>query len=48
MKSGQIRTGLVSIEPIDLRGEPCLLTVISDITERKRAEEKTREIQEYC
>jgi PAS domain S-box-containing protein len=40
MKSAQVRTGLVSVEPIDLGGEPCLLTVISDITERKQAETK--------
>jgi len=43
MKSGQIRTGLVSPESIDLGGEPCLLTTISDITERKRAEDALRE-----
>jgi|GEM_PF-576200 len=38
-RSGQIRTGLVSVELIDLRGEPCLLTIANDITERRRAEE---------
>ncbi|MCT7956790.1 MASE1 domain-containing protein [Laspinema palackyanum] len=38
-KSGEIRDALLSIEPIDLEGEPCLLTMVSDNTERKRADE---------
>lgn len=29
-----------SMEMIDIQGEPCLLTVLTDITERKKAEEK--------
>lgn len=36
---GEIRTGLGSSEIMTLDGEPCALTVIADITERKRAEE---------
>jgi PAS domain S-box-containing protein len=38
-KSGEVRDGLLSMEAIDLGSEPCILTMISDITERKRAEE---------
>jgi PAS domain S-box-containing protein len=39
MKSGEIRTWLFSAENIDIAGEPCLIGVSVDITERKRAEE---------
>jgi PAS domain S-box-containing protein len=38
-KDGQIRTGLGSAELIEVEGESCALSVISDITERKQAEE---------
>jgi len=38
-KSGEIRQTLLSAESIEIRGEPCILTVVHDITERKRAEE---------
>ncbi|MGL5194130.1 MAG: MASE1 domain-containing protein [Chroococcales cyanobacterium] len=38
-QSGEIRDALLSIEPIDLEGESCLLTMVSDNTERKRADE---------
>ena len=38
-KDGQIRTVLGSAELIDVHGEPCALSVIADITERKQAEE---------
>jgi two-component system, cell cycle sensor histidine kinase and response regulator CckA len=38
-KDGEIRTGLGSAENITLDGKPCILSVITDITERKRAEE---------
>ena len=38
-KDGQIRTGLGSAELIDVHGEPCVLSVIAEITERKQAEE---------
>lgn len=37
-KSGEVRLGLLSAEAIELSGEPCLLVVNQDITERKRAE----------
>jgi PAS domain S-box-containing protein len=38
-KDGEIRTGLGSSEMILLDDKPCVLSVINDITERKRAEE---------
>jgi PAS domain S-box-containing protein len=38
-KSGETRTGLLSLEPTDIGGETCVLGVISDVTERKQAEE---------
>ena len=38
-KDGQIRTALGSAELIEVNGKPCTLSVIADITERKRAEE---------
>jgi PAS domain S-box-containing protein len=33
-KSGKRREGLLSTETLELEGEPCLLTVVTDITER--------------
>ncbi len=44
-KSGEIRYGLTSAELIDLDGEPCLLGMLHDITERKRLEEQLRQAQ---
>jgi PAS domain S-box-containing protein len=38
-KDGEIRTGLGSSETISLDGKLCALSVINDITDRKRAEE---------
>ncbi len=38
-KTGEIRTGLLSSELIEIEGETYTLTAIADITERKRAEE---------
>ena len=46
-KSGRIRTGLLSARIINLGGEECLLSVIKDITERKRVQEELREKEEY-
>jgi PAS domain S-box-containing protein len=39
-KTGTILTGLMSCEPIYIGEDQCLLTVIVDITERKKAEEE--------
>ncbi|MEI8085086.1 MAG: PAS domain S-box protein [Paludibacter sp.] len=41
-KSGEALTGLVSTEKIYVGEKLCILTLIIDITERKRAEEDTR------
>ena len=41
-KSGEIRQTLLSAESIEIKGEPCILSVVHDITERKRAEEALR------
>ena len=38
-KDGQTRTTLGSAELIEVNGMPCTLSVIADVTERKRAEE---------
>jgi PAS domain S-box-containing protein len=42
-KTGEIRTGLLSSELMEIEGETCTVTAVSDITERKRAEEALRE-----
>ncbi|MGB3693831.1 MAG: adenylate/guanylate cyclase domain-containing protein [Spirulinaceae cyanobacterium] len=46
-KSGKVRTGLLSARIINLEGQECLLSVINDITERKRVQEALREKEEY-
>ena len=42
MKSGEICIALASAEVINIGGEPCRIVVITDITERKKAEETLR------
>ncbi len=37
-KSGEVRTAVFSLVPIQMGTEPCLLSIAHDITERKRAE----------
>ncbi|WP_225435341.1 PAS domain S-box protein [Bacillus aerolatus] len=37
-KTGEVREGLLSTEIFDIRGEKCILSVITDITERVRLE----------
>lgn len=46
-KSGKLIHALFSIEKIELAGEQCMLTVIYDITERKLAEERLRNSEEF-
>jgi len=41
-KTGRLITGLMSAEPIYIGGDRCLLTVVIDITERKKAEDEIR------
>jgi PAS domain S-box-containing protein len=45
IKSGEVRTGLLSAEIINLEGQECILSVITDITERKRALDAIQESQ---
>jgi PAS domain S-box-containing protein len=46
MKNGEIRTSLGSKELIKIDGEPCVLSVIADISDLKRAEATLRESEE--
>jgi PAS domain S-box-containing protein len=46
MKSGEIRTWLMSADLIDLNGESGVLTALTDITERKHAEAALRASQD--
>jgi two-component system NtrC family sensor kinase len=46
MKSGEIRTGLFSAEEIEIGGVKCITLVITDVTERKKAQEALRESEE--
>ena len=43
-KAGELRTGLLSAEIIDIHGETCVISVIQDISDRKQAEEKLRAV----
>ena len=42
-KGGDNLVGLVSAEVIEIKGEECLLVLVKDITESKRAEDKIKE-----
>jgi PAS domain S-box-containing protein len=42
MRDESVRIGLSTAEVIELNGEPCMLAVTADITERKQAEEALR------
>ncbi len=45
IQSGEVRVGLLSVEIIQLDGEPCLLSLVNDITDRKQAEEALKQEQ---
>jgi len=38
-KDGSIQTGLMSAKLIDVNGEPCIISITRDISDRKRNEE---------
>ena len=37
-RAGDIRTGVLSAEIIDIRDEPCMLSLVEDVTEARRLE----------
>jgi PAS domain S-box-containing protein len=45
-KNGEIRNAIVSADFLDLAGEKCILGVIRDVTERRKAEEALRASEE--
>lgn len=45
-KSGEIREASGSVVLIDIDGEPCMLVVVMDVTDRKRAAEALQESEE--
>ncbi|MBW4653269.1 MAG: PAS domain S-box protein [Kaiparowitsia implicata GSE-PSE-MK54-09C] len=47
-RSGEVRLVLFSAEIIDIAGQPCLLDVIVDITERKQAEVRDRLVEQIA
>jgi PAS domain S-box-containing protein len=47
VKSGEIKTALISMEVVDVDGQPCILSIIKDITDRKKVEEALR-VSEEC
>jgi PAS domain S-box-containing protein len=45
-KSGEVHTALISAERIEINGQECLISIIVDITERKRMEKALQESEE--
>jgi PAS domain S-box-containing protein len=45
-RSGELRQTIVSAETIEIGGEPCIISLIHDITDRKRAEAERRRSEE--
>jgi light-regulated signal transduction histidine kinase (bacteriophytochrome) len=46
LKGGEVKTGLMSAAVITVNGEKCILSMTRDISERKRAEEEIRLLNE--
>jgi PAS domain S-box-containing protein len=46
MRNGQMRTTLYSADIIELEGEPCLISLSTDITERKQMEKALKDSEE--
>ncbi|NNE45505.1 MAG: PAS domain S-box protein [Rhodothermales bacterium] len=44
--SGDVRTGLISAEPIEVEGKQCIISLLQDITERKHVEDALRRSEE--
>ncbi len=47
MRDGSIRIGSITMEAIELNGEPCMIAVTADVTERKRAEVALRKSEAH-
>ncbi len=45
-KGGEVAEAMMSAEVIEFHGERCLLTLLADMTERRRAEERLRESEQ--
>ncbi|OGO37149.1 MAG: hypothetical protein A2147_06005 [Chloroflexi bacterium RBG_16_57_8] len=43
-KAGRVRKGILSMEPIRIQGEPCVIGTLVDITERYQSEELLRDL----
>jgi PAS domain S-box-containing protein len=46
-KSGDVRVGSLSAELLEMRGTPCLVAILRDVTSTKRAEEALRRSEEH-
>ncbi len=42
-RAGEVRTGLISAQPIEIDDEECIITVIQDITGRKKTEDALKD-----
>ncbi len=45
LKDGRVKTGLMSARILQINGEPCILSITRDITERKSAEEQRANLE---